>query len=114
MRLMWLDPDWSRISPEAKSLISRMLTYDPAKRISAADALNDEWITKNKKHTPLNKKVMENLCSFQVSILPIHLTLNRIIAVSEQVEASDHDVYCDANLLTAREGRTTKDFPRIR
>jgi calcium-dependent protein kinase len=36
--------DWDKISEEAKSLIKKMLTYDPKKRISAELALADPWI----------------------------------------------------------------------
>lgn len=32
------------ISPQAKDLIQRLLTVDPAKRITAKDALNHPWI----------------------------------------------------------------------
>ena len=36
--------EWARISPEAKSLIKCMLTFDPKERISAEQALNHSWI----------------------------------------------------------------------
>ena len=39
------DPeDWDKTSEEAKTLIKKMLTFDPKKRISAQDALNDPWV----------------------------------------------------------------------
>ena len=34
---------WSRVSYEAKDLISKMLIYDPDERISASEALEHEW-----------------------------------------------------------------------
>lgn len=37
-------PEWTTISREAKSLIRKMLTYNPDERVSAEEALNDEWI----------------------------------------------------------------------
>ena len=38
------DEYWSTISDDAKDLVSRMLTVNPTKRISAAEALNSSWI----------------------------------------------------------------------
>ena len=37
---------WKSISKEAKELIKRLLTVNPAKRITAIDAVKDPWITK--------------------------------------------------------------------
>ncbi len=37
---------WRKISPDAVNFIKRMLTYDPKKRLSAEEALNDIWILK--------------------------------------------------------------------
>jgi serine/threonine protein kinase len=36
---------WSPVSDEAKILISRMLTVDPSRRITAEEALKSTWIT---------------------------------------------------------------------
>jgi len=36
-------PEWDIISPSAKDLVQKMLTYDMNKRISAQDAFNHEW-----------------------------------------------------------------------
>uniref|UniRef100_A0A3B0MGI9 Calcium-dependent protein kinase 1 n=1 Tax=Theileria annulata TaxID=5874 RepID=A0A3B0MGI9_THEAN len=40
------DKEWHDVSDEAKNLIDLMLTYNPDKRISAAQALNHPWILK--------------------------------------------------------------------
>lgn len=37
---------WNKISQEAKDFLMRLLCYDPEKRVTAYDALNDPWITK--------------------------------------------------------------------
>ncbi|KAK2197642.1 bifunctional EF-hand domain/Protein kinase domain/Protein kinase-like domain superfamily/EF-Hand 1 [Babesia duncani] len=37
-------PQWRKVSESAKDLIGRMLTYNPAKRITAAEALEHHWI----------------------------------------------------------------------
>lgn len=38
---------WSSVSPGAKKLITRMLTVDPDERITAQEALKDDWILGN-------------------------------------------------------------------
>ncbi|XP_032825182.1 calcium/calmodulin-dependent protein kinase type II delta chain-like isoform X2 [Petromyzon marinus] len=37
-------PEWDTVTPEAKSLINQMLTINPAKRITASEALTHPWI----------------------------------------------------------------------
>uniref|UniRef100_A0A183AP29 Protein kinase domain-containing protein n=1 Tax=Echinostoma caproni TaxID=27848 RepID=A0A183AP29_9TREM len=37
-------PEWDTVTPEAKSLINSMLTVDPGRRITAAEALKHPWI----------------------------------------------------------------------
>jgi len=44
---MNLDHVWNKVSTEAKTLIKKMMTYDPRSRITAEKALSDPWITKN-------------------------------------------------------------------
>jgi calcium-dependent protein kinase len=46
--------NWKDISPEAKILISKMLTLDPKKRISAKEAVKDIWIKKYAKNTHIS------------------------------------------------------------
>ena len=53
-----LEDDWSSISPEAKLLISKMLQTDPNKRLSAKQALSDQWITKHMTNTKVSKIVL--------------------------------------------------------
>ena len=51
------DPeDWDHISGDAKELIGKMLTLNPAKRITAEQAYNDKWIQKNAPSNELNSK----------------------------------------------------------
>ena len=42
--LQYPTPEWDTVTPEAKNLINSMLTVNPAKRITAADALKHPWI----------------------------------------------------------------------
>lgn len=37
-------PEWDTVTPEAKNLINQMLTVNPFKRITAAEALKHPWI----------------------------------------------------------------------
>lgn len=56
--------EWSKVSDEAKNLIKKMLTKDPAQRISAEEAYNDPWIQKNASSQPLNSKALDKLGKF--------------------------------------------------
>jgi len=42
--MQYPSPEWDTVTPEAKSLINSMLTVNPAKRVSAAEALRHPWI----------------------------------------------------------------------
>ncbi|VDL94563.1 unnamed protein product [Schistocephalus solidus] len=37
-------PEWETVTPDAKDLINQMLTMNPSKRITAAEALKHQWI----------------------------------------------------------------------
>lgn len=37
-------PEWDTVTPEAKNLINQMLTINPAKRITADQALKHPWV----------------------------------------------------------------------
>lgn len=37
-------PEWDTVTPEAKNLINQMLTINPAKRITAHEALKHPWV----------------------------------------------------------------------
>ena len=67
-------PEFKTISPEAKDLIKKMLTFDPNGRINAEDALNHIWI-KKKVNEPVDTQAtlsaLNNLRNFRV-ILTIY------------------------------------------
>lgn len=42
--LQFPSPEWDTVTPEAKDLINKMLTINPAKRVTASDALKHPWI----------------------------------------------------------------------
>jgi len=58
------EEDWGKISTDAKNLIKKMLTFNPADRITARQALNDKWIQNNTSSTPLDQKALKNLSDF--------------------------------------------------
>ena len=51
---------WNKISTEAKNLVLKLLQVNPAKRLSAQDALEDVWFKKN-----FNINSLENSSSFK-------------------------------------------------
>ena len=67
--------NWEYISAEAKDLISKMLTYDPKKRIDAKNVLSHPWVQaagdKEKAKAMKTKTIktsLENLKNFRVYI----------------------------------------------
>ena len=65
--------EWLQISADAKSLVRRMLEYDPSKRLSAEQCYQDVWFKKyNKKDVvdiPIITKALENMRTFRVKYL---------------------------------------------
>lgn len=57
------------MSDDAKDLVKRLLTYDPAKRISAADALQHKWVktqaSKEKVEKTIAARTLSNLRNFR-------------------------------------------------
>ena len=48
--------EWDTVSPLAKDLVTRMLTFEPSKRLSAAEALEHKWLIANNNKT-VDKKI---------------------------------------------------------
>ena len=62
------NPVWNSVSDEAKDLIRKMLTYDPATRISAVQALENPWFSKFIEEVDATAAVtmaLENLKTFK-------------------------------------------------
>mmetsp|Transcript_5722 Transcript_5722/g.6134 ORF Transcript_5722/g.6134 Transcript_5722/m.6134 type:complete len:474 (+) Transcript_5722:35-1456(+) len=55
---------WTKISPEAKEVITQMLTLDHTKRPSALEILQHPWIQKNVNKEPIDTEVLTNLSAF--------------------------------------------------
>lgn len=64
-------PDWEDISNGAKNLIKKLLTYDHTQRISAEEALKDEWIqrmaTTEQIKKPVAERAFKNLKNFRAA-----------------------------------------------
>mmetsp|Transcript_38780 Transcript_38780/g.44119 ORF Transcript_38780/g.44119 Transcript_38780/m.44119 type:complete len:494 (-) Transcript_38780:360-1841(-) len=54
-------PEWEPISAKGKDLIDKMLTYNPAERITAEQALQHPWIKENDDTTVDNKVAISGL-----------------------------------------------------
>lgn len=65
--------EWDHISEAAKNLVKKMLTVDPKKRVSAADALNDAWIKSSVARATIDPEVAKTtlgrLKNFRVCFL---------------------------------------------
>ena len=48
--------EWDTISPLAKDLVSKMLTFHPSKRLSASECLEHKWLVANNNKT-VDKKI---------------------------------------------------------
>ena len=64
------EKEWKEVSDEAKKLIKKMLEKNPRKRITALNALKDEWFNINKEkikgNKVLAKSVLQNMKKFKV------------------------------------------------
>ncbi|CAG9334218.1 unnamed protein product [Blepharisma stoltei] len=67
-RFSFPSPEWDSISFEAKDLISKMLTIEPGRRVSARDALRHPWMS-NAPRVPINpalaRTIFSNLQNFR-------------------------------------------------
>ncbi|CAF3694508.1 unnamed protein product [Rotaria sp. Silwood1] len=55
------DAEWRNISPEAKSTIQRMLTVDPAQRITIDEILTCAWLTELTSSRPINMVALQDV-----------------------------------------------------
>ena len=59
-RFVFPSPEWDYISKEAKDLITKMLTFDYTRRISAREALQHPWL-QNASRAPINTEMARNI-----------------------------------------------------
>jgi calcium-dependent protein kinase len=72
--------EWARSSPEAKSLVCRMLQLNPKERISAEQALNHPWILglAQSENVNIDSTALSNLQSFHAELKLQHAILSFI------------------------------------
>ncbi|XP_053203142.1 calcium/calmodulin-dependent protein kinase type II delta chain-like isoform X10 [Panonychus citri] len=113
-------PEWDTVTPEAKNLINSMLTINPEKRITAAEALKHPWICQRERvaSTLHRQETVDCLKKFNArrklkgAILTTMLATRNfstrkqeVIKITEQlldaISAGDFDAYsklCDPNV----------------
>lgn len=64
--LKFPSPEWDTVTPEAKDLINKMLTINPAKRITASEALKHPWICVSDSSPKTSGAKMKNKLSFEI------------------------------------------------
>ena len=76
---------WSHVSDDAKNLITRMLTVDPEKRITAKAALSSRWIKADQKDLDQNElsNNMQDLKSLRDAKVKVKNAVNTIIATNK-------------------------------
>jgi calcium-dependent protein kinase len=60
-------PKWEHISEDSKDFIRHLLVYNPAKRMTAEQALKHPWLQRAKGesvHHPLDPEILQNLRDF--------------------------------------------------
>jgi len=61
------DDKWGNVSDEAIDFVLRLLTKDPAKRMSASEALRHEWIVGSGARSPMNNSSMGGSADLSVN-----------------------------------------------
>jgi calcium-dependent protein kinase len=57
---------WKKVSKEASEFVAKLLVVDPVKRLSAEEALKEQWITKRNLHNDqaVDQETVDALCAF--------------------------------------------------
>ena len=99
------EEEWGIISNEAKDLISKMLTYDPAKRISAKKVLLHPWFAHYEEKMKQDKKValtaFENMKRFKRNKKFEHATIgfiiNQLVSKEDRADLLKQFLFWDKN-----------------
>lgn len=62
--------EWSKISKDAKQLITKMLKYEPSERLSASECLASNWFKKENKlvDIKITNNVLNSIKKFKVKV----------------------------------------------
>ncbi len=107
--LSFIEEDWGKISEDAKTLIKRMLTFNPADRINAREALNDKWIQNNAAQGSINQKTLKNLADFSTrnklkqAILTFIVTQMTSTAEKDELQRTFQSLDKDGNGVLTKE-----------
>uniref|UniRef100_A0A3Q0SC47 calcium/calmodulin-dependent protein kinase n=1 Tax=Amphilophus citrinellus TaxID=61819 RepID=A0A3Q0SC47_AMPCI len=95
-------PEWDTVTPEAKDLINKMLTINPSKRITAAEALKHPWICQRSTVASMmhRQETVECLKKFNAR-RKLKVRLLAVLHVSIYTEQSIQSVYVSCPLYTA-------------
>ena len=97
--------EWGVISKEAKDLISKMLAYDPAKRISAKQVLLHPWFShyeeKLKEDKNVARSAFENMKRFKRNKKFEHATIgfiiNQLVSKEDRADLLKQFLFWDKN-----------------
>ena len=99
------DQEWGRVSKDAKNLIKKMLQMSTVARISAKEALEDNWIVSNTQHslrdTPVPTESLNNLKAFRTERKLQHAVLtfisSQLISKEESKKLAENFKRLDKN-----------------
>lgn len=111
------DPEWSKVSEDAKDLISHLLVKDPRKRYSAEEVLQHPWILKKSSELPL---ATPSVLSRNNSVRELSVfaeaanAVNRLISITEVCGSTRLEI-CQFELmeddgLEANDNNQQEDF----
>lgn len=105
--------EWDHISPEAKQLLSKMLTRDPTLRPSAEEILRDPWLENCSQYLIQNKSttdtVLNNLKSFKVQSNLKSYILNMIVSHMSTAKELDELTKIFQSMDTNGDGKLSKE-----
>lgn len=91
-KLRFQPKDFGKVSPDAIALVKQLLAYDPQTRISAAEALESNWLSRMTKPTHeeniLEATVLTNLSKFSTAVTLQKATLSFIanqVSLNEEI-----------------------------